>query len=115
MIIYLTLFLTPVTAIEVNDLINILNPSKSVGPNSIPIKLLKIIGYSVSPLLVLLVNQSVQSGVFPNKLRIAKVISNLKVQGHVTVNKPIISMIYIVAHTWPLCSAQVLVDGVNPQ
>ena len=39
-----SLFLTPVISIEVNDLINILNPSKSVGPNSIPIKLLKIIG-----------------------------------------------------------------------
>ena len=44
-----SLFLTPVTFIEVNDLINVLNPSKSVGPNSIPIKLLKIIGSSVSP------------------------------------------------------------------
>ena len=39
----------------------------------------------------------------------------LKGQGHVTVNKPVISIIYIVAHTWLLCSAQILVDGVNPQ
>ena len=39
----------------------------------------------------------------------------LKAQGHVTVNKPVISMIYIVSHTWPLCSAQILVDGVNPR
>ena len=29
--------------------------------------------------------------------------------------KPVISIICIVAHTWPLCSAQILVDGVNPQ
>ena len=70
-----SLFLSPVTLIEVNDLINILNPSKSVGPNSIPIKLLKIIAYSVSPFLALLVNQSFQSGIFPDKLEIAKVIS----------------------------------------
>ena len=28
-------------------------------------------------------------------------------RGHVTVNKPVISRIYIVAHTWPLCSAQI--------
>ena len=40
---------------------------------------------------------------------------SLKGQGHVTVNNPVISMIYIVAHTWPLCSSQILVDGVNPQ
>ena len=39
-----SLFLTPVTFIEVNDLINILNPSKSVGPNRISIKLLIILG-----------------------------------------------------------------------
>ena len=38
----------------------------------------------------------------------------LKEQGHVTVNKLVISRVYIVAHTWPLCSAQILVDGVNP-
>ena len=38
----------------------------------------------------------------------------LKAQGHVTVSKPVISIIYIVSHTWPLCSARILVDGVNP-
>ena len=37
----------------------------------------------------------------------------LKGQSHVTVNKPVISGIYIVGHTLPLCSAQILVDGVN--
>ena len=38
----------------------------------------------------------------------------LKEQGHVTVNKPVISLIYIfAAYTWPLCSAQILVDGAN--
>ena len=73
-----SLFLTPVTFIEVNDLIKVLNPSKSVGPNSIPIKLLKIIGPSVSPILALLVNQSFQNGIFPDKLKIAKVITLFK-------------------------------------
>ena len=73
-----SLFLTPVTEIEVKDIISILNPSKSVGPNSIPIKLLKVIGSSISPLLALLVNQSFQSGTFPDKLKIARVISLFK-------------------------------------
>ena len=40
---------------------------------------------------------------------------DLKGQRHVTVKKPVISMIYIVSHTWPLCSAQILVYGVNPR
>ena len=39
----------------------------------------------------------------------------LKGQSHVTVNKPVISIIYIVVHTWPLCAAYILVDGLNPQ
>ena len=32
-----------------------------------------------------------------------------------TVNKPLISMIYIVERMLPLCSAQILVDRMNPQ
>ena len=33
--------------------------------------------------------------------------------GHVIVSKHVVSTIYIVAHMWPLCSAQIWVDGVN--
>ena len=44
-----------------------------------------------------------------------KVLKILNGQGHITANKPVISMIYFVAHTWPLCCAQILVDGVRPQ
>ena len=36
-----------------------------------------------------------------------------KGQGQVTVNKPFISIIYIVARTWPLYPAQITVDGVE--
>ena len=50
----------------------------------------------------------------PNCKRVYSPVLILKVQGHITVNKPVISIIYIVAHTWQLCSAQILVDGVNP-
>ena len=73
-----SLFLTQDTVVEVNDLINSLNPSTSVGPSSIPIKVLKSIGPSVSPFLALIVNQSFQSGILPDKLKIAKVIFLVK-------------------------------------
>ena len=73
-----SLFLTPVTPLEVKDIIDALNPSKSVGPNSIPIKLLKIVGCSISPLLALLINHSFQSGIYPDTFKIAKVISLFK-------------------------------------
>ena len=69
LIIYLTELLIHFFLLQlVNDLINILNPSKS-GPNSIPIKLLKILGSSIAPLLAVLVNQSFQSGIFQTNLR----------------------------------------------
>ena len=71
-------FLSPVTSEELLDLINLLDSSKSVGPNSIPIKLLKITGSSLSPYLASLVNNSSQTGIFPNKLKVAKVISLFK-------------------------------------
>ena len=38
-----------------------------------------------------------------------------KIVSILTINKPVISIIYIVAHTWPSCFAQILMDGVNPQ
>ena len=73
-----SLFLTPVTPFEVKDIIDTLDPSKSVGPNSIPIKLLKHVECSISPLLALLINQSFQSGIYPDKFTIAKVVSLFK-------------------------------------
>ena len=73
-----SLYLTPVTPFEVKDIIDALDPSKSVGPNSIPIKLLKIVGCSISPLLALLTNQSFQSGIYPDKFKSAKVVSLFK-------------------------------------
>ena len=54
-------------------------------------------------------------GISSNKLtemrNSTELILILKGQGHVTVNKPIISIIYIVANMWQLCSEQILVDG----
>ena len=40
---------------------------------------------------------------------------NLKGLGHGTINKPVISTFYIVSFECPVCSAQILVDGLNPQ
>ena len=40
---------------------------------------------------------------------------SLKGQGHVTINKPVISIIYFVVQMWPLCSVQISEVGVNLQ
>ena len=65
-----------------------------------------------------MLRQIIHNGFHSNSEKVAEPTyfhAHSKAQGHVTVNKPVISMIYIVSHTWPLCSAQILVDGVNPR
>ena len=51
-----------------------LKNGEASGPNSIPIKLLKILDHNVSAHLSILINESFESGIFPNKLTIARVI-----------------------------------------
>ena len=73
-----SIFLIPVTNLEVADLINLLNPSNSVCPNSISIELLKTIGPAISSPVASLVNQSFQFALLTDKLKVAKVISLFK-------------------------------------
>ena len=71
-----SIVLSPVNAVELNEII--LNSSKSVGPNSIPVKLLKILGPKISHPLATMINRSFSNGIFPSKLKIAKVVPIFK-------------------------------------
>ena len=71
-------FLSPTTKFEVEDVISNLDSTTSIGPNSIPIKLLKVLKPYISQYLEKLVNQSFLEGHFPSKLRSAKVIALCK-------------------------------------
>ncbi len=71
-------FISPCTPEEISSLIHSLKKGKSSGPNSIPVKLLKILDDPISKHLSMLINESFISGVFPNKLKIAKVIPIFK-------------------------------------
>ena len=51
---------------------------KTIGPNSIPLKLLKIRSPHISSPLSLIMNESFQSGIFPKKMQQAKVIPLFK-------------------------------------
>ena len=66
-------FLSPVSVTDVSSIILLLNVNKSVGPNSIPIYLIKLLNKYISIPLSSLINESFSSGIFPNKLKIAKV------------------------------------------
>ena len=71
-------FISPSTPDEVSMLIRSLKPGKSSGPNSIPLKLLKILQVPISSDLAFLINESFVSGIFPDKSKIAKVVPIVK-------------------------------------
>ena len=70
--------LSAVTPNEIEDLINSFQEGKAVGPYGIPIKLLKMISHHISVLFCVIVNESFVSGVFPDRLKLAKVITIYK-------------------------------------
>ena len=71
-------FLSPVAPEKVESLINSLQDGKVAGPYSLPVKLLKMISHQISIPFCTIVNDSFLSGVFPDKLNIAKLITLYK-------------------------------------
>ena len=69
-----SVFLSPVSTLEVEEEISNLNPSKSVGPFSIPTKLLKNLRFLLSGPLAYLFNCSFLTGVVPDQPKLARVI-----------------------------------------
>ena len=63
---------------EVSTVIQSLKNGKSSGPNSIPIKLLKVLEPHISLTLSSLINESFETSTFPDTLKIAKVIPVFK-------------------------------------
>ena len=70
-----TFSLRPTTPDETEDIIKILSVGKSLGPTSIPTKLLKQFSKSISIPPSTLINLSLKNGVFPNALKFASVIT----------------------------------------
>ena len=69
-----SLFLKPTDPKEIEAIILSLNNSKSSGPFSIPIRLLKTLAKGVSESYSLIVNDSFMTGVYPTNLKVAKVV-----------------------------------------
>ena len=67
-------FLSPVVPCEISNIINNLDDKKSTGPNGVPVFLLKTFKDFFSNMLSKLVNLSFENGVFPDMLKLAKVI-----------------------------------------
>ena len=68
-----SIFLAPVTEREIEIIIESLNQKKAIGPYSIPVFLLKILCRYIAVPLSKIVNQSFETGIFPDCLKIGKV------------------------------------------
>ena len=69
-----TFVIYPATKEEICNIISSLNPNKSTGPFSIPLKILKLLKKDISSKLNDIFNLSVATGVFPTSLKTSKVI-----------------------------------------
>ncbi|XP_065679802.1 uncharacterized protein LOC136094122 [Hydra vulgaris] len=65
-----SLFISPVTSQEINDYISLINPKKSTGPNSILSKIMILASQELTFPLSIIINQSFQSGIFPDLFKI---------------------------------------------
>jgi len=68
-----SIFLKPVTLMEIHSTILQLNEKKACGPENIAIKYIKIVSELISPFLCDIFNVCFINGVFPTKLKKAKV------------------------------------------
>ena len=73
-----SLFLSSTIPTEVSAITSSLKDNKASGPDSIPIKLLKMFNPHISVSLSILINQLFESGIFPDKFKIAQIIPIFK-------------------------------------
>ena len=70
--------LAPTKIEEIEDIIVKLNMGKSIGPNSIPTRLLKQFFKEISIPIKKLINLSFETGIFPDVLKLARIIQIFK-------------------------------------
>ena len=73
-----SIFLIATDPLEIETIIMSFNNSKTVGPYSIPMRLLKSLGKPVSEAFSLIVNDSFSNGTYPSKLNVGKVVAHHK-------------------------------------
>ena len=74
LLILIRFFIAAVTPEEIKIIINSMKNGKAVGPCSIPVYLLKILSEHIAVPLCDIMNDSFSSGVFPDLMKLAKVI-----------------------------------------
>ena len=82
-----SLFITPTTKYEIIDTITGNINNKAIGPNSIPNKVLLIIKDSIAQPLADIINLSISTGIYIDKLKISKIIPIFKEKGEKSLTK----------------------------
>ena len=77
-----TFFMIPTHPTEILDILKKLKPKNSSGHDNVSTKLLKSLDTSISLPLSILANASMQTGIVPNTLKIAKVVPIYKSKKH---------------------------------
>ena len=67
-------FISPRTKEEIIEIISNFKPRKSAGPNSIPTKILRLLTENISEHISIILNILFATGIFPEKLKVVKVI-----------------------------------------
>ena len=78
-----SIFIKPTSKTEILNLISTLNNSKSSGPFSIPTDIFKMTGNIMASPLTEIINLSFSTGIYPNNLKIAKIIPVFKNKGSI--------------------------------
>ena len=69
-----TLRFEPITVDTISRIINDLKPKTSTGVDSVSNKLLKFVKNVISEPLSIIINQMLKSGIFPDSLKISKIV-----------------------------------------
>ena len=96
--IYATFHFETVTIDEVKKIISKLKPKGSSGQDGISSALLKEINLTTANIITLIINQSISTGIFPDKLKVAKIVPIFKKDNpHLTGNYRPISLLPVIS------------------
>lgn len=69
----LSMFLEPTNLLEIENIIDQLDSKKATGFDGISVKVIKVVKFEISPILLFIISQSFKTGIIPKKMKIAKV------------------------------------------
>ena len=89
------IFLSPNNPEEVLRVVDSFSETKSAGPHSIPVRILKLLKLGIASPISTLINRSFEMGIFPTLLKTSKVIPIFKNKGSMLNNLDFVKVIQL--------------------